>query len=220
MLKRIRRKRIISSGVTDGDMVTLHNLVTSQHLHTDFIQSLRKYVQNDWESSSHTPRLCEVLTAATLSKADHLTSVRWMVLKNIDISRIPPDSLASLATRVSWRVDIDNVTGDLTTIVGNIKCEWLWISNQNLSSEVTQCLVTAMRDNVEVVRLGYVGDVNINMELITQRYDGKGRCREVVCHNDAGRRYGQHLETWAARMGWKVDKYGFAIVISRKKYSI
>ena len=121
-----------------------------------------------------------------------------------------------LATRVSWGVTIDNVTGNLTPIVGNIKCDLLYISNQNLSSEVTQCLVTAMRDNVEEVGLGYDGDVNINMELITQGYDGRGRCREVWCCHDTGRRYGQHLETWAARMGWKVNKSYGDIEIYRK----
>ena len=88
------------------------------------------------------------LTAATLSKAGHLTFVECMVLWNIYISRIPPDSLASLATRVNWRVDINNVIGDLTPIVGNIKCEVLSISNVYLSSEVIPCLVTAMRNNV------------------------------------------------------------------------
>ena len=146
------------------------------------------------------------LTAATLSKAGHLTFVECMVLWNIYISRIPPDSLASLATRVNWRVYINDVIGDLTPIVGNIKCEVLSISNVYLSSEVIQCLVTAMRNNVEEVELGWDGDVNINMELITQGY--AGWCRVVRCHYDTGRRYGLHLETWADRMGWEVDKWG------------
>ena len=82
---------------------------------------------------------------------------------------------------------------------------------------MTQCLVTAMRDIVEEVQLGDAGDVNINMELITQGYNGRGRCREVRCWDDTGRRYGLHLETWADRMGWKVDKYSWGtIVISRE----
>ena len=116
-------------------MVILNNHVTSKHLPADLIQSLANCVQNDWKSFYHTPSLCEVLTAATLSKAGHLTSVEWMVLRNIDISKIPPSSRASLATRVNGYVYIENVTGALTTIVGKIKCKWLLISNQNLSSK-------------------------------------------------------------------------------------
>ena len=76
------------------------------------------------------------------------------MLWNIYISRIPPDSLASLATRVNWRVYINDVIGDLTPIVGNIKCEVLSISNVYLSSEVIQCLVTAMRNKVVGVVIG------------------------------------------------------------------
>ena len=80
---------------------------------------------------------------------------------------------------------------------------------------MTQVIATIY--NVEEVERGWDGDVNINMELITQGYDGRGRCRMVKCWRDTGRRYGQHLETWAARMGWKVDKYGDdTIEISRE----
>ena len=101
--------------------------------------------------------------------------------------------------------------------MGNIKCDLLYISNQNLSSEETQCLVTAMRDIVEEVQLGDAGDVNINMELITHGYDGRGRCREMWCYDDTGRRYGPHLETWADRMGWEMVKWGgYDIGISRR----
>ena len=68
------------------------------------------------------------------------------------------------------------------------------------------------------MELGWDGDVNINMELITQGYDGRGRCGNVVCWNDTGRRYGLHLETWAAKLGWNVLKplSGDYIGFSRK----
>ena len=65
--------RIISSGLTDANTVTLYNLVSSQHLPADFMHSLANWVQNDWKFFYRTPSLCEVLTAATLSKAGHLT---------------------------------------------------------------------------------------------------------------------------------------------------
>ena len=86
---------------------------------------------------------------------------------------------------------------------------------QNLSIEMTEWLI-AMIYNVEEVELGWDGDVSINMELITQGYDGRGRCRKVKCWRDTGRRYEQHLETWADKMGWKVIKWGDGIDISRK----
>jgi len=257
-------RRIISSGVTDDDIQILSQLVTSQHLPADFLQTLANCVTNDWSDDDPTPSLCEVLTAASLSKAGHITSVErmylrnidisgippdslaslatrvsggvcinnvtgdltpivenitsvsYMNLRNIDISGIPPDSLASLATRVSGTVIINNVTGDLTPIVGNIKCDRLYIPNQSLSKEVTQCLVTAMRDNIKKVVLGVDGDVIINnLELITQ-YDGRGRCGEVGCCGDTGRRYGQQLETWAHTVGWKVLMGDGTIIITRK----
>ena len=80
---------------------------------------------------------------------------------------------------------------------------------------MTQVIATIY--NVKEVERGWDGDVNINMELITQGYDGRGRCREVGCWWDTCRRYGPHLETWAARMGWEVNKYDSSTIwISRK----
>ena len=197
-------KRIVASGVNDEDMEVLSGLVSSALLPDDFIQQMANIIQTDWNDWFHYPSLNEVLSAATLSAAGVLTSVKSMRLQDIDISSVPRDNLASLSSIVSDNVGMDNVTGDISMILSNIKCKELWINNQHLSRETTECLVSAMSDNIEEVWLGVIGGVHLDIGALTA-YTGQGRCREIWCGFDTARRYRSQVETWAHNIGWEVD---------------
>ena len=88
-------------------------------------------------------------------------------------------------------------------ILSNIKCKKLWIDNQHLSRDTTESLVSAMRNNVKVVRLW--DGVHLDIGALTA-YSGQGRCRRVQCYGDTGRRYESQVETWARDIGWEFDK--------------
>ena len=206
-------RRIVASGVNDEDMETLSGLVSSGLLPDDFIQQMANPIQADWDWDC--PSLNEVLSAATLSAAGVLTSVINMRLYNIDLSSVPRDNLASLSSIVSRTVEINNVTGDISVILSNIKCRMLWFYNQHLSREATESLVSAMSDNVKKVSLGVFGDdvhldiggVHLDIGALTA-YTGQGRCGMVMCRGDTARRYRSQVVTWAHNIGWEMESAG------------
>ena len=75
-----------------------------------------------------------------------------MRLPNVDLTSVPAEHLASLASSVTGRVSIRNVSGDLVTFLDNVKSEQLVI-RQNLGSEETQALMQAMESRVKEVKL-------------------------------------------------------------------
>ena len=67
-----------------------------------------------------------------------LTSVDKMFLKNINISRVPPDQLCALLSIVRGKISINNIKGDVSKMLTYLKCQELNITNQCLSSDETQ----------------------------------------------------------------------------------
>ena len=161
--------------------------------------------------------LCMIVTAASLAHHGMLGSVQSMRLSDVDLSSVPAEHLASLASCVTWTVDIYNVSNcDLVSILDSVKCEWLFISSQSLSSEETRALVRAMESGVEEVELGYRGDVSLDITALTQ-YRGKGECWSVRCYNNiAGIRYRVKVRMWARRIRWRaLDVFNDHIYITR-----
>ena len=77
-----------------------------------------------------------------------------MDLWNVDLTSVPAEHLASLASSVTRMVTIENISGcNLVTILDNVKSRVLNIPNQSLGSEETQALVQAMESGVEEVGL-------------------------------------------------------------------
>ena len=77
-----------------------------------------------------------------------------MGTRDVDLTSVPAEHLASLASNMTWRVFIENVRGcGLVTILDNVNCERLVLSCQSLGSEETQALVRAMDSRVERVQL-------------------------------------------------------------------
>ena len=161
-----------------------------------------------WISEFHIPNLTELLEAARLAQQSVLTNVKCMTLKNIDVSRIPHDNLASLSSIVTDVVWIDTVTENISAILENFKCRVLHIYNQTLCSDTTLCLLTAMR-NVEEVGLGTWGcHVKFDIDILTG-YIGQGKCRRINAYVDINSR--TKVENWAADIGWKLNTTGYDV---------
>ena len=146
--------------------------------------------------------LSKIVTAASLAHHGMLDSVQGIFLKNVDLASVPAEHLASLASCVTMGVGIYNVNNcDLTSILGSVKCKWLVISRQILSSEETRALVRAMESGAEVVELGVWGEMSLDITALTQ-YSGQGKCEWVRCYYDTARKYMEEVRSWAAKINW------------------
>ena len=125
-----------------------------------------------------------------------------MELCDVDLTSVPAEHLASLASSVTQDVHITNVSGcDLVNILDSVNCECLCISSQSLGSEETQALVRAMESRVEEVWLNR--DVILDIGVLIE-YNGQGKCRVVECHFDTVARYRERLRSWAKSRNWVV----------------
>ena len=191
-------------------------LVTSGHLSTDVIESLSARIRAEWKKV-RIPRLPDIITAARLAHHGLLGSVEYLFLRDVDLSSVPPEHLASLAACVTECVEIGNVSNtDLTSILDKSKSKWLRIFNQNLSTQETQALVRAMR-KVEGVELGIMGeDVTLDISTLVT-YGGQGKCKRVTFCYGTVDKYGEKVRGWAQAMSWRVTRDNrCAIFIERK----
>ena len=142
---------------------------------------------------------------ASLAHHGLLGSVDMLQLYNVDLSPVPAQHLASLASCVTSSLDIENVSGcDLASLLTSVKCRLLQISRQNLEREETQALVQAMESGVKTVWLER--EVTLDMETLTE-YSGQGVCRsvQVVLMRDTATRYSEEMRTWARSRNWRLQ---------------
>ena len=141
--------------------------------------------------------------------------MKYIKLRDVNLTSVPAEHLASLASSVTGTVDITNVSGcNLVTILDSVKSRALSISSQRLGSEETQALMRAMESRVWMVQL--TGGVKLKIRDLME-YNGQGRCRVVKCFNCQGKcrnvqcsnntaaRYRDQLRTWATSRNWRVD---------------
>ena len=148
------------------------------------------------------PKLPEIICTASLAHHGLLGSVKDMSLDDVDLTSVPAEHLASLASSVTGRVYIENVSGcDLVTILDSVKSRVLDIRSQSLSSEETQALVHAMESRVEWVELN--GGVTLDIRDLME-YSGQGKCRVIECQLNTADRYRKHLRRWAKGCNWAV----------------
>ena len=150
----------------------------------------------------------KIVTAASLTHHGMLDSVQWLILYDVDLASVPAEHLASLASCASCRLYISNVSNsDIFSILDSVKCKQLHISRQTLSTEETRALVRAMEAQVEMVRLGFEGwrEVNLDITTLTQ-YNGQGKCRRLDYYNenDTADRYREEVRRWAEKINWRV----------------
>ena len=149
-------------------------------------------------------KLPEIICAASLAHHRLLGSVKDMSLDDVDLTSVPAEHLASLASSVTGRVYIENVSGcDLVTILDSVKSRVLDIRSQSLGSKKTQALVHAMESRVEWVELN--GGVTLDIRDLIE-YNGQGKCRQMECFRDTADRYKEQLRTWATSRNWEVTQ--------------
>ena len=159
-------------------------------------------IQAAWSQESHVPSKTEVERAALLAQEEYLTSVKYLDIRDMNISDIPSDQMDKLASIATETVVINNMTpaSRVSSILSSVQCTELELDNMKLSEKNTRALVTAMRDRVQTVVLY---DVTLDIEKLTL-YDGQGHCRELEVWSYARERYGDRLRRWAADKGWRV----------------
>ena len=105
--------------------------------------------------------------AASLAHHGLLGSVRDLDLILVDLSPVPAQHLASLASCVTRRLNIEKVSGcDLVSLLSSLKCGNLTIYDQSLGREETQALVQAMESRVEKVELG--NEVTLDIDTLIE----------------------------------------------------
>ena len=174
------------------------------------IESLVERVKGrlDEGSVNHNFLLPEIIIAASLAHHGMLSSVRILELDNVDLSSVPPEHLASLASCVTSGVIIINVSNcDIMRLLHNsVKCKWLSINSQSLNSDETQAMVRIMESNVETVHLGIFGDAVTLDFMALNQYSGQGKCKLLDWAGFAGfaDAYREEVRSWAQRIDWSV----------------
>ena len=187
-------------------------LETKGILDTRLIENLAKTLKKKLRKEEQST-LPVITCAASLANHRLLGSVGLMWLIDVDLTSVPAELLASLASCVTGIVFIKNVSGcDLVTILGSVKSKVLKIFRQSLDSEETQALVQAMESCVKEVWLDYKVTLDIR-DLM--EYSGQGKCRKVACYRND--RYRKQLRTWAESRNWEVthDNKKHCFVIDR-----
>ena len=188
------------------------SLVQSGYLSPQIVADKASQIAKDLEDVERGPSLSQVQCGAALATLGHITQVKVLCLRDLDISPVPAEDLSSLV-KCSDAVIIDRVTGDLSPVLSSVQCRKITISNTSLSTADTQRLVAAMVTRVKSVALGR--DVTLDVDTLAQ-YDGEGKCEEVVLWMDTRERYRDQLKAWAENMGWQVQEISDMIFIKRK----
>ena len=173
-------------------------------LDTDKIERLTERFR-DYVDVRGNRDIMKLMRGASLAHHGLLISVDTVWLYDVDLSPVPAQHLASLASCVRRDLNIVNVTGcDLVSLVSSLKCQQLDINSQRLGREETQALVQAMESGVEKVVLLLDDEVTLDMEALAE-YSGQGVCRMVGLYGDTATRYRGELVTWARSRNWRVD---------------
>ena len=141
----------------------------------------------------------ELMCCASLAHNGLFSSLRKLRLYDADLSPVPAQHLASLASCVTGEIFIDYVSCDLVSILTSLKCKTLFIGRQSLEREETQALVQAMESGVEEVRLGMV---TLDFKALAE-YRGQGVCHKVDLMGVAVERYKEDLRKWARSKNWR-----------------
>ena len=186
------------------------SLVASGYLPEDVMTTLATKIKSLWSHGSYCPDVVEVQCAAALAATGHLISVKYMVLSNLQLPS--SEDMLSLASRVSGRVVLNTVSGDIAPLFSSLSCRWLLIYNMELDQAATSSLVRALQHGVE--KLGLYGRVRLHIQTLLE-YDGRGRCGDVRGWSDRDT-YKEEMKTWAHRVNWIVSEASGNIIMKRK----
>ena len=131
-------------------------------LNTDKIKRLTERVRDVLEDDAINNNM-ELMCGASLAHHGLLDSMDDLRLCHVDLSPVPAQQLSSLASCVTRRLNIRNVSGrGLVSLLRSLKCEYLFISRQSLGRKETRALVRAMESGVKDMTLG--GKVTLDRE--------------------------------------------------------
>ena len=124
-------------------------------------------------------------------------------LSNVDLSEVPVQHLASLASCVGSSLKIWNINSGqhIISLLTNLKIEGLTISKQFLGREETKALVQALESGVKAVWL--FRGVTLDVEALSE-YSGQGMCRVVEISGDTAARHRKELRNWTSNRNWRV----------------
>ena len=164
------------------------------------IQNIYKIIKN-FENLQYNPPLLEILQAARLSSDGYITSVEYLVLKEINLDQIPSQHLVSLVSCVAETVYIRNVDGDLATVIKSAKSRILNFRDTALDARQSNLVVKALMDRIEILAIG--SNALLDFDIL-QHYEGLGKCQEinVWCTPSVPHRYKSMLESYFSKLGW------------------
>ena len=143
---------------------------------TSLAERVRKLIT---DSKRITGNLPGITCAASLAHHKLPLSMQTLYLKNVDLTSVPDEHLASLLSSVGTNVNIRNVNDcGLVTLLNFVKCKGLTLS-QSLGSEETRALVQAMESRVEVVCFDEFVTMDIR-ELIQYNAMGWGNAKRLI----------------------------------------
>ena len=151
------------------------------------------------------PTLAEVELAAKLAAKGDLTSIVYMNLENIDLSRIKPDHLSALASCVTDNICFYNVTPacQLTPILMNAKCEYLSLKDTTIDRSQTRLLLKALNQNVKHLTL-YSGVLNLYKWDQLILYNGRGKCESIYVDCSSSDSPKQMWRNFAKKAQWQI----------------
>ena len=171
-------------------------------LETEKIERVTERVRDTLEDDAAINDIMELMCGASLAHHGLLGSLIDLTLRDIDLSPVPAQHLASLASCVTKWLHIENVSGcDLVSLLTSLKCHKVYIRSQRLGREETRALVQAMESVVESVELW--GGVTLDIQALIE-YSGQGVCRNVELQDDTMDRYKEELVTWAKSKKWRI----------------
>ena len=148
------------SDLSDHELNMAADLVTTGYLSEFGMNTLATKIKSSWSNWSDHPSVAEVRCAAALAATGHLTEVKNMKLRDMEVPS--SENMLSLARMVSDRVSLTGVTGDVGPLLSSLSCEWLWISNMELD-QTASC--SGVRDSV--VLRNVTGDVGPLLSSLT-----------------------------------------------------
>ena len=203
--------------LTVKDIETAQRMVQEGQLTEDFITRKVDSVKNElsYELSYMGPELAILTTGASMAREGLITSLEMLRLLDIDITPIPADDLAALCSVVTDYVWIGNVTGDVSPVLNSLQGRAVMMFSMTLDDDATKALVNAMTQGVEMVYLRHC--VSLDISIITQQYDGKGKCSRVYCWEEGD---WDNISLWAKSVGWAAAydyRLGYRYVVRNEK---
>ena len=108
-----------------------------------------------------------------------IETVKHLRLHPENLRSLPGNHLQTLVSCVTESISIGKATNqDMAILLDNIQCKELYLVKQTLNQEETEALVRAMTSRVEILRLDFSNEWDMDYDTFS-KYKGDGKCREL-----------------------------------------